>query len=56
LSRLDGRLSSSGSVYLINPAGVIVGNKGVVSTGGTFLASSLDLPDASFLAGSGLTF
>ena len=56
LSRLDGRLSASGSVYLINPAGVIVGNKGVISTGGTFLASSLDLPDASFLAGGGLTF
>ena len=56
LSRLDGRLSASGSVYLINPAGVIVGNNGVISTGGTFLASSLDLPDASFLAGGGLTF
>ena len=56
LSRLDGRLSASGSVYLINPAGVIVGNKGVISTGGTFLASSLDLPNASFLAGGGLTF
>jgi filamentous hemagglutinin family protein len=56
LSRLDGRLSASGSVYLINPAGVIVGNNGLISTGGTFLASSLDLPDASFLAGGGLTF
>jgi filamentous hemagglutinin family protein len=56
LSQIDGRLSASGSVYLINPAGVIVGANGVISTGGTFLASSLDLPDASFLAGGALTF
>jgi filamentous hemagglutinin family protein len=56
LSKIDGRLSASGSVYLINPAGVIVGNNGVISTGGTFLASSLDLPDASFMSGGALTF
>jgi len=56
VSALDGLLSASGSVYLINPNGVIVGPSGEVQVGGTFAASTLDLSDSAFLAGGPLTF
>ena len=34
--------SATGSVYLINPNGVIIGKSGVVNVGGSFVASTLD--------------
>ena len=36
LSTIAGRLTATGSVYLINPNGVVVGPGGKVMTGGTF--------------------
>ncbi|HEX7683343.1 MAG TPA: filamentous hemagglutinin N-terminal domain-containing protein [Trinickia sp.] len=51
-----GKLSATGSVYLINPQGVVVGAGGVVSTGGRFVASTLDVDNASFMNGGDLTF
>ena len=45
ISSLDGLLSATGSVYLINPSGVIIGKDGVVKVGGTFAASTLDVDD-----------
>jgi len=56
VSNLDGLLGATGSVYLINPNGVIIGSGGVVNVGGTFVASTLNITDANFLAGKGLTF
>ncbi len=56
VSSLDGLLSATGSVYLINPNGVIVGKFGVVNVGGTFIASALDTSNASFLSGGPLSF
>ena len=56
LSAIDGLLSATGSVYLINPNGVIIGKSGVVTTGGTFVASTLDVADSAFTAGGDLTF
>ena len=56
LSRIDGVLSASGSVYLVNPAGIIVGPRGQVTTGGSFLGSTLEISDAGFLGGGALTF
>jgi filamentous hemagglutinin family protein len=56
VSSIDGLLSASGSVYLINPNGVIVGKDGVVNVGGTFVASSLDTSNSGFMAGGNLTF
>ena len=56
LSSIDGLLSATGSVYLINPNGVIIGKTGVVNVGGTFVASTLNLSDANFLAGGDLSF
>jgi filamentous hemagglutinin family protein len=55
-SNLFGTLSATGSVYLINPQGVVVGSNGVVSTGGRFLASTLDTSDTAFMQGGALTF
>jgi len=54
-SALLGNLNATGSVYLINPQGVLIGRSGVVSTGGRFVASTLDLPDTAFMNGGTLT-
>ncbi|CAN5207911.1 hypothetical protein BH10PSE3_BH10PSE3_02020 [soil metagenome] len=56
VSNLLGTLNASGSVYLINPNGVIVGSTGVINVGGSFVASTLNVTDANFLAGGTLTF
>ena len=55
-SSINGVLSATGSVYLVNPSGVVVGPTGVVKTGGSFVASTLDVKDADFRAGGSLTF
>ncbi len=55
-SQIEGLLSSSGSVYLLNPNGVIIGKTGVVNIGGSFVASTLDMTDSQFMAGGDLTF
>ncbi|MCW2249061.1 filamentous hemagglutinin family protein [Azospirillum fermentarium] len=55
-SRIDGALTATGSVYLVNPAGVAVGPGGRVVTGGSFTASTLDIPDAAFLNGGDKSF
>jgi len=43
VSTIDGLLNATGSVYLINPNGVIIGKTGEVNIGGTFVASTLNL-------------
>jgi filamentous hemagglutinin family protein len=50
-----GRLDATGSVWLINPQGVLVGSTGVVATGGRFVASALDACDNAFMQGGALT-
>jgi filamentous hemagglutinin family protein len=52
-SRLFGNLEANGKVYLINPNGILVGRGGAVNTRG-FVASTLDVSDASFLSGATL--
>jgi filamentous hemagglutinin family protein len=56
LSTIAGSLTSTGSVYLVNPAGVIVMPTGQVVTTGSFVASTRDISDTSFLAGGTLEF
>jgi filamentous hemagglutinin family protein len=56
MSELNGLLSSTGSVYIINPNGLIIGKSGVVQTGGSFIASTLELSDRNFLSGRALSF
>lgn len=55
-SRIDGRLSATGSLLLINTNGVIVGRNGSIDTGGSFLASTRDITNADFLDGGDNTF
>ncbi|WP_027802194.1 two-partner secretion domain-containing protein [Paraburkholderia dilworthii] len=55
-SAILGTLTASGSVYLINPQGIVVGPRGVISTNGRFVASTLDAVDTSaFMNGQPLT-
>ena len=49
-SELLGQLTSNGRVFLINPAGILVGAGARVDTAG-FVASTLNLSNADFLAG-----
>jgi filamentous hemagglutinin family protein len=53
ISRIDGTLSATGSVYLLNRNGVIIGENGRVLTGGDFLVATRDIADADFLNGGG---
>ncbi len=55
-SSIDGSLTATGSVYLVNPAGITVGTNGFVSTGGSFIASTHDVEDSNFLGGGDLSF
>ena len=52
-STIAGQISANGSVFLINPNGIAITSSGVVTVGRGFVASSLDLSDADFLAGRG---
>ncbi|MBC7736616.1 MAG: filamentous hemagglutinin N-terminal domain-containing protein, partial [Candidatus Saccharibacteria bacterium] len=51
LSSIMGTLRATGSVYLINQNGIVFGKSGVVDTGGSFVASTLDIDNRDFLAG-----
>ncbi|HEY9034989.1 MAG TPA: filamentous hemagglutinin N-terminal domain-containing protein, partial [Pseudomonadales bacterium] len=54
-SAIYGTLKANGHVYLINPNGVVVGSSGVINTR-SFVASTLDVANAEFLAGDDLRF
>jgi hypothetical protein len=54
LSQIDGKLSATGKLYLINPQSVVVGPTGIVSTGGRFVASGLGADNTAFMAGRDL--
>ena len=47
-SRILGKLSSNGRVFLVNPSGIYFGPKAIVNTG-SFLASTLSIRDEDFL-------
>ncbi|WP_167525449.1 MBG domain-containing protein, partial [Roseomonas genomospecies 6] len=49
-SRIDGALTATGSLYLVNRAGIVVGKEGRVDTGGSFYASTHDIADSAFTA------
>lgn len=56
-SAILGHLSATGSLYLINPQGVVIGRTGVVTTGGRFVASTLDVDNDAFMNnGNALAF
>ena len=51
LTEIYGTLTATGDVYLINQNGIVVGDSGVIDTGGLFLASALDVADGDWLNG-----
>lgn len=53
-SKIYGNLEANGIVYLINPNGILVGPSGTINTR-SFIGSTLDAPDSSFMAGTKLT-
>lgn len=55
MSSILGTLSATGSVYLVNPNGIVIGKTGVVNTGGRFVATTLDMTDADLLDGGDMT-
>lgn len=50
-SRIMGQLNANGQVYLVNPSGILFGQGSAVNVGG-LVASSLNISDASFMAGN----
>lgn len=54
MSEIYGALKSNGSVYLINPRGILIGEEGLIDTA-SFLGSTLDFSNAQFLAGEDLS-
>ncbi|HEX4507575.1 MAG TPA: filamentous hemagglutinin N-terminal domain-containing protein, partial [Alphaproteobacteria bacterium] len=51
LTTIEGSLQSTGSVYVVNQAGIVVGPGGQVATGGSFVASTRGVSDSAFMAG-----
>jgi filamentous hemagglutinin family protein len=56
LSQIMGNLSATGSIYLINKNGIVIGASGVVTTGGSFVASTRDIDNALFMNGGNPNF
>ncbi|MEY4100267.1 MAG: hypothetical protein RL300_1438, partial [Pseudomonadota bacterium] len=50
VSQLLGQLKANGQVFLINPNGIVIGGGARIDTN-SFIASTLDMSDADFLAG-----
>ena len=50
-STIAGQLNANGVVFLINPNGIAITSTGTVNVGGGFVASTLGMSDAEFLAG-----
>jgi trimeric autotransporter adhesin len=50
ISQIQGQLLSNGRVFLINPAGIVIGAGAVIDTAG-FVGSTLQMLDGDFLAG-----
>ena len=55
VSKIAGSLNATGSAYVVNQAGVIVMPSGKVVTGGSFVASTRDIPNSAFMAGGKAT-
>lgn len=55
MSEIFGQIHSNGMVYLVNPHGVLIGAEGQILTSG-FIASTLDVLNADFMAGGDLIF
>jgi len=54
-SSIYGTLSANGQIFLVNPNGILVGPAGVINAQ-SFVASTLDVGDAEFMAGGAMRF
>lgn len=54
-SNIFGTLEATGKVFLINPAGILIGESGMINTA-AFIASTLDLSDHDFMQKRDLFF
>ena len=54
LSTIAGSLKATGSVYVVNTAGLVVSGSGKVVAGGTVVLSSRDVSTSAFMAGGSL--
>ncbi|MDO9413832.1 MAG: MBG domain-containing protein [Pseudolabrys sp.] len=50
-STIAGQLNANGQIYIVNPNGIAITSAGTVNVGGGFVASTLDISDADFMAG-----
>ena len=55
-SQIRGQLNSNGAVGIINPAGVFIGQSGVINTQGGFFATTQKLDEKWFLDGKQVRF
>ncbi|HWD28581.1 MAG TPA: MBG domain-containing protein [Rhizomicrobium sp.] len=55
LTTIEGQLGATGSVYVINPQGVVIGPNGKVVTNGSFVASTRGVSNGAFMNGSPLS-
>ena len=53
VSTIAGQITATGSVFLVNPNGIQITKDGVVNVGRGFVASTYDIANADFMAGSG---
>ncbi len=51
-STIAGQISSNGAVYLVNANGIAITTTGIVNTAGGFVASTLNIADTDFMAGT----
>jgi filamentous hemagglutinin family protein len=56
ISSIAGELDATGSVFLVNPNGVVVQPGGKIVTNGSFVAATRDVADSAFMAGGTLAF
>ena len=47
VANIGGTITASGSVFLMDPAGVIISSTGRITVGGNFVASTLSLSDSA---------
>jgi hypothetical protein len=55
-SYLQGQLNATGSVYLINPNGIVVGSDGKIKVGQDIYLSTMDITNEAFLRGTNPEF
>jgi filamentous hemagglutinin family protein len=56
MTTILGQLLATGSVYILNPHGVLIGSSGTIKTTGDFVATPLQVSNGAFMKGGALLF